>query len=1068
MRRIGYRMTCKINYNSMKFNDILRNHGFETGNNPLPLWKLQLTDEEYSALKQELREAYKSFQLFRYTKEAALYYANWWCKEYIGGTRESCPSKEKIAADLGIKPDQSDDLYGWAKRGLSQLHIEPIFRNGRTHYFRTLLLQGGLPIKSLKEGNNKANYGAFFEGLIKYTNEVNVDYEDTGFIDFLPCTKRLAPSFRTNDFYELNLIIIEDFREKGEQGEYWDLIQAIFDREDERGGGQIQRIKKLISEKKEKIPATKSIFSVEYQLKKNESEVYLYYILTLPQKLNQSVISTELQSQYEFSLFIENKEIAKYSRSLPDNQGNVYFVKTKGKEELTEELTNKSDIVLRLSNNGCFQELTYSAPDFSEPTLLQGFDAVWKLKNKPQDEKKNAVLLLYDSEWNIIEPASVETVTYNNQEAKWIEADEIIKLKNTSTNEEIIFDNSPFLYRYEMFQLPDIKSKNRKLINSTTKFRAIYTIGDETNNKGFDIYFRTKQSAWVKYSNSNSLPTGLLSFKFIYPDSKMEYAKFFNMGNFSVLYSEQTANNGVIRAATWTGLIQPHNDQNGIEKIEKRSENKWAFFRNINTRHFSNDILFRIGDQQNGFADIIVAAPFKGVVITDISGNMVDNETTIALHSLWQYKCVVLGSEQTTITVFHNKNQQNKRTFEYNLDKKQEIPFSDIEDSINNLFTLFGTDHTDYDSYVTIKVGNDCSISVKPFNVNVLINEWTENKIVKLDNESDVKHLIAIQPDCEYPDEIDIIEFTQTENGYTLPKLNEEVGGVIVFSDEQSTKGRVRPTFLSLSENQISKEERQNNIRNELADAHFNDYIWDKVVVYFKILTSNNLPLKTLDVFRIIAETPLSCTKLALILLDHQELITPEERKNGLLQFENEFALAWHWIDYATWKQAIEWVRKYDDIAEYYIKNLLENSLSNNANSIKELYSLFSTEQIQNDTPINDNSFIHKYTQLVDIQSEDWLIKKENDWIIYPKIAPKWQTLFQTNYGRAIRTFLNGPAKAALSFMGQDNGYLWKSENEIQRRIIFYYWKLNPEAYTELFLAMVKKVNYRLNNNYNG
>ena len=1051
----------------MKFNEILTNHGFENGNTPLPLWKLQLTSEEYTELKQELRDAFKGFQLFKVAKEAALYYANWWCKEYVGGV----PSTEKIAADMGIHPNQSDDLYTWAKRGLSQLRISPVFRNGRYQYFRTLLLQGGLPAKSLKEGNNKTNYGAFFEGLIKYTNEINIDYEDISFINYLPCTNRLASSFRTTDFYELNLMIIEDFREKGEQSDYWDLIQAIFDREDDRGN--IQRIKKLITEKKEKTTTKMGLFSVDWHLQKYESNVSLLYTLSIPQKIKQTDISSELQNKYELSIYSDNKEIAKYNRSLPDNQGNVYFVKIKGKDELTEKLLDNSNVVIRLSNDGCFQELSYSAPNFADPILLRGFETVWNIKRKQQDEDNNAVLLLHDSEWIFIENPSTETVTYNDQKASWIETDEIIKLQNKITNEVIVFDNLPFLYHYETHQLPDIKSKNRKLINSATKFRAIYTIGNELITKDFYVFFRTKQSTWAKYIDSSSLPTGLLYFKFIYPDNKVEYVSFFNIGNLSVFYSEQTTNSGIIRINNWTWLIQPISGQNAIENIEHLSENKWKIIRNTAIRHYSIEILFRINDQQNSFADIILSAPFQGIVITDISGNIVDNEVVIALHSLWQFKCLVLGSEQIIISIFHNRNKQNKRTFKYNLNKKQDIPFSDIEESIKNLFTLFGTDHTDYDSFVTIKVGDNYSIFVRPFNVNVLREEWNENKIVKLDGNNDFNRLLAMKSDCEYPDEIDIIEFSKKGNEFVLPEVTEETNGVIVFSDDISPKARVRPTFLPIFPKQTPIEERKNSIREELTNGNFNAYIWDNTVVYFHLLISNNLPFKTLDVFRIIAESPLLCTKLAFVLLDHQNDITPEERKNGLLKFENEFALAWHWIDYATWKQAVDWAKAQDeDVAVYYIRELLKDSLTNNSEKIIYLYKLFSTDHIERDTNINDQQYIHSYTPYVDIQSEDWLIKSENNRIVYPKINKTWQDLFKTEYGSAVRTFLNGPVKAALSAMGQDNDQegnklLWLPENETQRRIMFYYWKLNPEAYTELFLEMVKKINYRLNHNKN-
>jgi hypothetical protein len=365
----------------MKFADILINRGIKE--TPLPLWKIRLSDEEFAGIKQELREAFiTEKQLFRVAKEAALYYASWWSREYVGGSRDNVPSREKIAISLGLNPEQSDDLYKWARRGLSQLKIAPIVRNRRTHSFRTLLMQGGLPLNSLKNGNNKANYGAFFEGLIKYTNEVDVDYEDISFIDYLPCRNRLSPSFQTADFYELNLLIIEDFREKGENSEYWELISAIFDREEGRENVSVQRIKKLLSEKKEKNYNRIRTFLIDWSIRKNETEAALYYTLSIPQKIKQGDIVETLRNQYEFSVFLDNMEVAKYNRTLPDNNGDVFFVKVRGKNDLTEKCINNTDAVVRLSSNGFFQELSYPTPDFSEPILLTGLENLWYVKKK--------------------------------------------------------------------------------------------------------------------------------------------------------------------------------------------------------------------------------------------------------------------------------------------------------------------------------------------------------------------------------------------------------------------------------------------------------------------------------------------------------------------------------------------------------------------------------------------------------------------------------------------------------------------------------------------------------------
>lgn len=1055
----------------MKFDAILKTR--ELRETELPLWKLQLSEEEFAEIKQELREAFiTEKQLFRIGKEAALYYANWWSREYLGGSHDNIPSREKIADDLGIKKEQSNELYYWAKRGLSQLKIAPIVRNGRTHRFRTLLMQGGLPLNSLKNGNNKANYGAFFEGLIKYTNEVNIDYEDISFIDHLPCRNRLSSSFQTADFYELNLLIIEDFREKGEDSEYWDLISAIFDREESQGNISVQRIKKLLNEKKDKNNNRIRSFSIDWSVRKNETEAALYYTLSIPQKIKQVNIAQILQNQHEFSVFLNNREVAKYNRTVADRDGDVLFMKVRGKDELTEKCINNADVIVRLLCDGNFQELSYPIPDFSEPILLTGLENVWYVKIKKEEDSANAVLLVKNSDWVITTPENQTSLTFYDQEVSWAEDKDLISLKNKITNEILTFDNTPYLYRYEVFKQPEIKSKNRKLINSKAEFRVIYTIEDIFIYKGFEIYYRTKLGIWSTYTNSDCLPIGLLYFKFIYPDGKSEYATFFNIGNLSVNYSEQSANSGILTIANWNGLSLPINEDSSIEKVEKIADDKWRFLRNTESRHYATDTPFKITDFQNNSTNILLAVPFKGIAVAEFSGNTINNHNTIALHSLHHYKCLVFGENRINVRVYHNKNENNQRNFTYTLEQKNTIPLSDFDESIKNLFTLFGTDHTDYDSHVTVNFNNTLTILVRPFNLTINRNKWNLEEIIKLDNDAEIEYLHAMKVDCDYSDEIGIFELEKKDDGFTLPNNIGECNGIIVFSNDSDSVDKVRPTFLGTIQNVASFDERLNAIRAEIADARFIDDIWDKIAVYFRLLISNNLPLKTIDYFRIIADSPLSMAKLALVLLDSKNNLMPEERQKGLLAFESEFALAWHWLDMSTWKQAHEWYRrKFDDRFDYYIQDILENSLFYNIQNqiISNFYGLVKNEiTVKKNIVINEQKHILEYTKYVDIQSEDWLSRDEHNWLVYPKLPRSWQNLFSQEYGAAIRTFLWGGAKAALSAMGEDkddtgNKLLWMSENEMQRRIMFYFWKLNSETYRELFLEMTIKINYRLN-----
>lgn len=62
----------------------------------MPLWKLKLTEEEYTNLKETL--AQNICRLEDFGIEAALCYAEWWRRDYNGGI----PSREDVAVGLGL------------------------------------------------------------------------------------------------------------------------------------------------------------------------------------------------------------------------------------------------------------------------------------------------------------------------------------------------------------------------------------------------------------------------------------------------------------------------------------------------------------------------------------------------------------------------------------------------------------------------------------------------------------------------------------------------------------------------------------------------------------------------------------------------------------------------------------------------------------------------------------------------------------------------------------------------------------------------------------------------------
>ena len=112
-----------------------------------PLWQYKLSEEAY----QELKNAIADSKIRSIDQRAiTLYFAEWWKNEYDGGA----PSIQDIYDSLysGIaelyRNCTPDELYQHAKQGATRLGIKWIQINNVLK-LRTILLQGGLPIKNL-------------------------------------------------------------------------------------------------------------------------------------------------------------------------------------------------------------------------------------------------------------------------------------------------------------------------------------------------------------------------------------------------------------------------------------------------------------------------------------------------------------------------------------------------------------------------------------------------------------------------------------------------------------------------------------------------------------------------------------------------------------------------------------------------------------------------------------------------------------------------------------------------------------------------------------------------------
>jgi len=111
------------------------------------LWKYAIDDNEFNGLRKALMET-KTLSSID-ARDCSLYYAEWWKRCFDGGI----PSKKDIFNSISNGQWFDEEMFfQQAKRGANLLGIRWI-KNQNTLYFRTLLLQGGLPIKHIS--NNK-------------------------------------------------------------------------------------------------------------------------------------------------------------------------------------------------------------------------------------------------------------------------------------------------------------------------------------------------------------------------------------------------------------------------------------------------------------------------------------------------------------------------------------------------------------------------------------------------------------------------------------------------------------------------------------------------------------------------------------------------------------------------------------------------------------------------------------------------------------------------------------------------------------------------------------------------
>ena len=1035
-----------------------------------PLWKLQITDEEYEELKEFLHDEIAYIIRPNCKREAALYFAEWWKREYSGGHH-----KKMDVADTIKLGSYCDELFQLAITGAELLRVKFI-RLENTRYLDTLFVQGGLPLGALAKNDRVNRYEFYLSNIVKYvsTHYLN-DWENIDFIQSF--NNYISPSFQNDVMYDLTLSI----------------VKAIYHGDDSFFPFNIDdgKFEKLVENLRQTKSASIKIFrenpfSIDWFIKKQINELSLYYKVECESVLTSNWVNRNLQNIGDpfsrLNLTIEDHDSQKYIRK---NNGE-YAASFSGRKisgTITEFGNSAISGQIITNSNQVFDISLPNSdiPDFQFPILATKIDgdennSAWKIVNNPIKGNRNLVICPID--WNC-KYIQGENFNINETEIKWFEFDTEIEVTNGL---EIIKFDSDYSLDYRVdFGLPVIEwiqKSNYFVINSNPQIRVYDFDENRLNSRKFKVHYKqSKESEWIEFYDNDKLPIGLLDFKVLIENRVTIRKRFFHCGLLEFDILDSSISTGEILINWNGGTITPLNIQDGLV-VEKKDNNTWKVSYNKDLKGYPETIHFEL----KSFTDnstklrINVPSPFKGVILIDPKGEIVENGQVICANALLGYRCLVMGHKQVPVYIRYFKNEldRNPAEIETRFYKGLNNKLQMLENDIQTIFRINSRSFLEYkeNGIFYLQIGQELTLRLDHFNCIL----GYEDDVIKITDK--MEKLIPDFPYELFYVPLNCSPFNITankiprENGIFQLVKNEIIGNeIIVFSSSRKDAYlQIRPRYINLSgiRREQSHDEIISSIKNELLTGSFENSAWKIALRYFEVAMEGNLPFETFNHLTAISrDKKLMSSFFIYLVINYQ--FDEAKMMNELTRFENEFGQAWHWINRKVWMNAIDSYLGQIEVDNLY-KEQIKSQLLQKVISLmcfhaidKESISRFIGLLFLNHS--NPNFGYVSQPNPCEIQFEKRKFNNGNGIYIptyvsdlYPKIPDQYRSLFSLNDNdfHIWGGLLVSPLFAALAFTGHNE--VFEKNNYWLFQRVLYYLELDPEWYYYVFEKMVKKL----------
>lgn len=1036
------------------FERILQRNGLERHNNQ-PLWKYGCTEEEFKALKGSVHDSLVNSRFRSRCVDFSLYVAEWWKREYHGGT----PAWDMILSSV------SSDLQSYikefkiaSKEGMDVLDINCIKLNNN-HYLRTLFVQGGLPLQRLSVGIG--NYSDFLVSLLRKMKNYGEEQVTVDWLERSSLINRLSKVFRNSVIYELSIQTVKAILE--------DNLDALpFDA---TANEYVRSLVSLLQDSKKALKESAAGMRFGWQLDLSQEDACVMYNLQFDEILSEEFCIRQGINGSNVKISIDETDVALYrlsgDRRLKLFRSEKGTIRWKGQNAPCCTIRSDEGPPREWYPPGCF------GIDQNRPFLVlenvEGSNHNIILSNVTHHKM---VWVAVPDGWSYSEGQIDGAIKKFKLFGTSYSLFKVIGEIHVETEEdEITFriggDLSEDYVSFSSTSPDWVYRSALPVLTGIPEFRCFDEDGVSGIVQKNCIRWKYKyNNEWFTLAEIMPQP-GIIVFKIAVKEASYQLKALYLGRGIKVSVDPVNSSEGSIIITGYNGLVTARSDNGNIENVNtKRGENIEILARLSNSAVSPGRLFLNFEfESGKGKGIVEIVAPFSGVHLTDPNGNLVLRNSSLCVDSLHGYRLHCIG-DGYKIRISYN---QMSKVVALDNSIYPLYNFRSHIDSLLNLQNPFSsTSCVDFEildingaSISKIKFSKYNCYVEDPFSVPFQIID-DKQQIIGAD--LNLKGIFLEITDGEIQ-EINLVK--AADEGYTFP-TDAAPGGWIVHSNI-SEGYRFRPSLklnrlelLETAHNELSalsrisdKEERMSSIATLLKDKEYSDNVWKYVVSYYKLLDQYELPAAVFDICQVIARDPILAVRFFFASVLRYSSVHVHSK--DLKRMEDSLSFAWHTIPLSVWKSEMEHV-------SINMNDILFPEITKRVQSF--IAGLFHEEVKESLTSLIFRSICTPNCMVPDPGpvSRDWLndlrmsLTTRENWPGWtPTIEPKWRYLLPVEgIERYQWGMILAPVKAALIITGQNEGYYDTIERKFS--LLNYYRSIDQRYYDRVFYHTIERI----------